>query len=455
MSVLLVSMGAVMAATPENLVSWWKFEGNANDETGVNNGTEVGYPTSYVPGIVGQALSFDGVDDYVSVSDSESLDITNYTLELWIEANNFDNTYPTLLNHRTQSATVGYYWIWIKSHAIVLTYTDGTDARSEYWATEFLDGEQYHIALTKSGSSFTMYKDGSSLGERNLDYMNAVYGDLFIGTYQGRINSRYNFDGLIDEVRIWNVALSANELNDGDIDGVKDDIDMCPGTSADTLTLPKGIGTNRWIWNGTTWETKLPKGVGPEKSFTMENTRGCSCEQILGEMDGKKTGHHKFGCSISVMEDFIAGLPLLLVDTVEVPSDGSTVTSISLDNDVDYLFEASGTYRFANWGVYGIADAEWAYRRAPYYPTDSSYEDVVPDEGSTTSGWVKGEGYYISECGLDVQVNGSCVEWGNYNDAHDYVLEYTGNDNPVSFHIHDSAYGDNSEFITVDIYEKQ
>jgi len=140
------------------------------------------------------------------------------------------------------------------------------------------------------------------------------------------------------------------------------------------------------------------------------------------------------------------------VETVTVPSDGSSVTSTNtLDNGVTYLLEASGTYRFANWGVYGIADAEWAYRRAPYYPTDTSYEDVVPDEGSTTSGWVKGEDYYASECGLDVQVSGSCVDWGDYNDAHDYVSEYTGDGNLVSFHIHDSAYGDNSGSLTIDI----
>jgi hypothetical protein len=133
---------------------------------------------------------------------------------------------------------------------------------------------------------------------------------------------------------------------------------------------------------------------------------------------------------------------LVLVDTVEVPSDGTTVKSIALAEEGIYLLKASGTYRFADWGVYGIADAEWAYRN-----------DAYKDDPLPIHGWTLGENTYPSGCGLDVQVDGGCVDWGNYNDVHDYVLDYIGNGGTVSFHIHDSAYGDNSGFITVNIYE--
>ena len=203
-----------------DLVGQWHFDegtgiiaydssGNDNDGT-ITGATYAGSANA----MFGDALSFNGTDDYVKVLDSAGLNVTDYTLELWINANNFTEMYPTLLNRRVQSATAGYYWIWIKNDKIVLTYSNGTIAKSQYWYTSFSTGEWYHIALTKSGSSFTMYKNGSSLGTRILTYQNAISGDLFIGTYQGKTNSRYNFDGLIDEVRIWNTALTPGMIEE-------------------------------------------------------------------------------------------------------------------------------------------------------------------------------------------------------------------------------------------------
>ncbi len=46
-------------------------------------------------------------------------------------------------------------------------------------------------------------------------------------------------------------------------------------------------------------------GGGPGLSFTIEDTAGCSCEQII-DAQGLGKGHRKFGCSISAMEDWVA-----------------------------------------------------------------------------------------------------------------------------------------------------
>ncbi|MCK4552622.1 hypothetical protein KAT80_00265 [Candidatus Pacearchaeota archaeon] len=99
---------------------------------------------------------------------------------------------------------------------------------------------------------------------------------------------------------------------DYDDDGIcGGDIDMCLDTKEDT---PLRLGTNRWIWDGTEWITGelKGKGVGPKKSFTIQDTHGCSCEQILDylhenypEEYGKMKGHRKFGCSSSVMDAFL------------------------------------------------------------------------------------------------------------------------------------------------------
>jgi hypothetical protein len=70
---------------PIGLIAWWPGDGNANDIAGSNHGT-LQNGSGFATGLVGQSFSFDGVDDYVSVPDSQSLDsITNaISVEGWI-----------------------------------------------------------------------------------------------------------------------------------------------------------------------------------------------------------------------------------------------------------------------------------------------------------------------------------------------------------------------------------
>jgi len=65
---------------PANGVAWYRGQGNANDSLGASNGTldgSVNGATSFAAGIVGQAFSFDGVDDRVTVPDNASLSPTS------------------------------------------------------------------------------------------------------------------------------------------------------------------------------------------------------------------------------------------------------------------------------------------------------------------------------------------------------------------------------------------
>jgi parallel beta-helix repeat protein len=107
-----------------------------------------------------------------------------------------------------------------------------------------------------------------------------------------------------DDSSVWSVNADMIYSCDADQDGVFDPDDLCPGTAPDAPTVDLGI--NRWIWDGDDWITKSPKGKGPETDFTMEQTYGCSCFQILDTYDNPMEGHRKFGCSQSVLEEFIA-----------------------------------------------------------------------------------------------------------------------------------------------------
>ena len=97
-------------------------------------------------------------------------------------------------------------------------------------------------------------------------------------------------------------------LADTDFDGVPNGVDICPNTMIPEGVPTQRLGTNRWalVDEDGIFDTKAPKGNNkdPKRSFTIEDTAGCSCEQIIDELHLGK-GHEKFGCSNGVMENWV------------------------------------------------------------------------------------------------------------------------------------------------------
>jgi len=103
--------------------------------------------------------------------------------------------------------------------------------------------------------------------------------------------------------------------DDADGDGVCDDVDVCPDTIPDAEAgVPEVIlESQRHVWNGGDAFTSgsLPgAGRGSGKQFGIQDTRGCSCADVLealGGPDGGEgyEGHYRFGCSQGVLEEWI------------------------------------------------------------------------------------------------------------------------------------------------------
>ncbi|MHB1136943.1 MAG: hypothetical protein ACYC1X_09165 [Coriobacteriia bacterium] len=135
-----------------------------------------------------------------------------------------------------------------------------------------------------------------------------------------------------------------------------------------------------------------------------------------------------------------------LVDTVQVLPNGATYASnTALDEGSCYLLEAVGTYRFGNWGDAGIADAKYSLR-----PPNVSYSYHT----ESVNTWVSGNDIPAPYTNyLEVWVDGAPAPWGALNEAHVYTVPWAGDGTSVEFKILDTAYGDNSGFITINIYE--
>ena len=101
---------------------------------------------------------------------------------------------------------------------------------------------------------------------------------------------------------------------DTDDDGVADDfagvVDLCPDTVIPEAapTSIHGLGKNRWtLDNPDGTFTQGPPQAGSKFSLTTRDTQGCSCEQIV-DLAGLGEGHLKYGCSTSVMLNWIDNL---------------------------------------------------------------------------------------------------------------------------------------------------
>src|SRR5258708_18649374 len=88
-AVLTVNPPPPCATPPSGLISWWRGESNALDEIGGNNGMLIN-GTMFTAGKVGQAFSFDGVDDYVQATTTGfPAGNSNRTIEFWVRINEF------------------------------------------------------------------------------------------------------------------------------------------------------------------------------------------------------------------------------------------------------------------------------------------------------------------------------------------------------------------------------
>jgi photosystem II stability/assembly factor-like uncharacterized protein len=131
----------------------------------------------------------------------------------------------------------------------------------------------------------------------------------------------------------WGGVYSFTLVPDEDGDGVVDDEDYCPGTVIPESVPYFALGINRWalVDDDNVFDTVTPPGVGTELSFTISDTAGCSCEQIIEER-GLGVGQRRRGCSTGVMQSWnptVDGSPNRNPVIVIQPGEDSSIESHS------------------------------------------------------------------------------------------------------------------------------
>jgi N,N-dimethylformamidase beta subunit-like, C-terminal/Concanavalin A-like lectin/glucanases superfamily/Bacterial Ig-like domain/Bacterial Ig domain/Calx-beta domain len=188
----------------------------ASDNSGTGNAGTVSGAAWTAGGKFGGALSFDGVNDWVTVADSNSLDLTTaMTVEAWVRPATINGWETVLMKESAASYGYGLY-----------ADNNGNDVgqprRPAAWMVQ--SGSYFgaegtsqlpvntwtHLAATYDGSTLRLYVNGTQAGSVNRSgSIDVTSGALRIG---GNAIWGEFFAGLIDEVRVYGRALSATEI---------------------------------------------------------------------------------------------------------------------------------------------------------------------------------------------------------------------------------------------------
>ncbi len=214
--------GSAVADLNSGLVTHYKFDGNANDSSSNgNHGLENG-GVSYTSGRLGNALKLNGVDGQVTASGSGSLVLTTWTISYFINPESFPSYGATVVGkHEDSNGRVNFAsffrYLPTENYGIITSQYETAESDDDHyiWWGSINLNEWSHVVSTRDASGMhRLYVNGVLVVEQQFsaDTPRKNNENLVIG---GPITSSANyFHGLIDEVRIYNRALSASEIKD-------------------------------------------------------------------------------------------------------------------------------------------------------------------------------------------------------------------------------------------------
>ncbi len=305
----------------EGLVGCYPFEGNANDESGNGNHATAYSGVRYTAGKAGQAVKLSGNTlDYLRIKNPKQKFDNQYSIAAWVSTNG-----------RGQVLLSKYSWNpGMRGFSLFFSTPDG-DGRGFSGSTLFLNAGfnnewwfpskypsytlpinkfQYVSAVYNAGN-FKLYVDGILASEKTVQHASTLDNpyDILIGSYFQDNGTRVvasltgrTFDGLIDELRVYNRALSDSEIKQlyelgfatltltktGEGEITSTTINCGETCEADyevestvTLTATPATGSSFTGWSGDC------AGASPTTIVTMDAAKSCTAH--FDKSSGQKT----------------------------------------------------------------------------------------------------------------------------------------------------------------------
>ncbi|MBI5881302.1 LamG domain-containing protein, partial [archaeon] len=195
-----------------SLVGWWRFENNTNDSSTYATTTScsaTACPQTWT-GPRGKSYYFDGIDDALTVPYASNLKLGNTgTIAFWYQPKSTATGTHALVAYGNGAEYFTGYLLNQYGTSLLVYWMAGGAAFS--YTNAFTNGTWQHFVLVNNNGAMTLYKNGapvasgSSGGTITADYTTNIGGESAYGAWFT--------DGGMDEVTIWNRALSADEIN--------------------------------------------------------------------------------------------------------------------------------------------------------------------------------------------------------------------------------------------------
>ena len=191
---------------------------------GVQSGQTVGITAA--PYSSTRSFSFDGVNDYFDTN--ANLLGSTFSISMWFKANSFPSTNPALIS-QFSSGVSGRFFIGVRNNGgrKITAFLNSHN----YGSTVINTGVWHHLALVNDNNSATLYINGSVDGNFTFP-VSVVNTNTLIGALSSSSNL---WDGNIDEVSIWNTALSSSAITEIYNSGAPNDLESLTNASSSNL----------------------------------------------------------------------------------------------------------------------------------------------------------------------------------------------------------------------------
>jgi len=304
------------SAPPPGLVSWWTGDGTPGDRAGGHDAALLG-GASFAPGFVtsgsGEAFLFDGVDDHLAVPAAGDLAMTTaYTFEAWVRSTGPSTDYRVIAIRGSGSSNDIEVYVQKTTNDLIVAHNRGNGGTFDY--VGFVDppaGTFFHLTVTFDGNEVHAFYDGLEASVVQQD--RSLVAPLFAGSgwefgrtlHPSFVGPRH-FSGLLDEISIYDRALtiaevqdvagagSAGKCKDLDADGLTDDDEVLLGTDpavfdTDMDGLGDGAEVNAYMTDPLDADTD-GDGLSDGQEITLQEF-GCPDPRVYDtDFDGLPDG---------------------------------------------------------------------------------------------------------------------------------------------------------------------
>ncbi len=216
----LISLLTVVAhaeITIEDIAGMWLFEEDSGDVAGDSslNGNDATFNNGpkWAAGKFGKGVSLDGADDDLSAQDSDSLDVggEEMTIVAWVNADGWPSGWNHIVRKTPENPRFYILGVHDTSLAFIFLQTDAQQVADVPGTTALPTGEWIHLAMTYDGAEAKIYFNGEVDATAPASgAIQASDGELRIG----RGDLAGYLSGVIDEIAVFNVALSQDEIKE-------------------------------------------------------------------------------------------------------------------------------------------------------------------------------------------------------------------------------------------------